>query len=325
MNRLQKLLAGMLCLCVCAGFLSACGKEKVEISVEPVNSVYATFYPLYAAAQLLTDGVPNTNLHCLVQPQDGCLRDYQLSDWDLALLSTSNLIIAGGRELESFESVLYALGEDGPAVSPVLYDMELAEYKGINTQDDTDSHWLDANPHIYMQISGMTEIAQRIASSLILVDPENEELYLANLKRAEERLQALSDELDGELAGLKGQKVIVMNEALVYAAQGFGLEIDLCYERESGEDLFDSDLQACLKMLEQSDAQVVLIEKQAPRSLSEALENAGYRIAAMDVMSTRRANEGSDGYFVAQRANARALVSAFIEENSSSDAAKTGE
>ena len=45
------------------------------------------------------------------------MRDYALSDWDLSVVAyDADAVVLAGRGLESFESSLYALGEDGPAV-----------------------------------------------------------------------------------------------------------------------------------------------------------------------------------------------------------------
>ena len=75
-------------------------------------SLYATFYPIYALAQMVLQDVPDLTLNCLVQPQDGCLRAYSLSDWDLYLLAYSaDGVIMGGCGLESFEDTLTALGQ----------------------------------------------------------------------------------------------------------------------------------------------------------------------------------------------------------------------
>ena len=323
MKRVCKLFAVVLCLCLLLTLVSGCRKQE-NTPEDATISVFASFYPLYAAAHLVTENVPGVNLNCLVQPQDGCLRDYQLSDWDYALLQTSDLVIAGGRGLESFESLLYSMGESGPAVAFVLYNMELSEQRAVNTQTDSQSHWLDHNPHIYMQVDAMKEISQRIADSMILLDPDNEALYQANLKEANEKLEGLANEIQAVCSGLAGKKVIVMNEALVYAGKEYGLDVGLYYERESGEDLQDADLGTCLDTLGKSEAEVILIEKQAPQRLCEALQEAGYQIVRMDVLSTRRAAEGSAAYFEALRSNAQAVAVAFAEADTTSEADQAG-
>lgn len=318
MKHFYRTFASILCLLILISFLCGCEKND-ESPVDTGISVFTTFYPFYAATQMITKDVPDLNLNCLVQPQDGCIRDYQLSDWDLALLATSDLLIVGGRGLESFENLLYALGDDGPAVISVLYNMELMQQRAVNTQEDAQSHWLDPNPHIYMQTNGMSEITRCIAESLILLDPDNENTYHKNLETTNEKLQKLTSEIQDITSGLSNKKVIILNEALAYAAHEYGLTIDLCLERESGTDLTGADLEEYLKILAGTDAKVILIEKQAPQKLCSALEEAGYQIARMDILSTRRAEEGFEAYFDALRANAQAVKTAFTEANSASE------
>ena len=316
MKLLIKSIALLLGMCLLAGALSGCGLHaEEEVPQEPeALSVYATFYPIYALTSLVADGVPDLQVNCLTQPMDGCLRSYSLSDWDLALLMQSaDVVIAGGRGLEAFESTLYALGENGPAVTSVLYNLELATVKPANETGE-DSHWTDKNPHIYMTIDGAIAIAERIAANLAVLDPKYGDLYDQNLQEAKNRLESLRIEMHEVAGGLQGQKVIVMNEALVYAAQEYGLDVELCYARESGEGIYDRDLEACIELLSTCDARVILLEKQAPEALRRALEEAGFRVAALDVLSTRRASEGAEGYFEAQLANTRALAAAFSKE-----------
>lgn len=316
MKNIHRLLAGFFCFCILFASLCGCGNEASVQSADSGFSIYATFYPFYAATQALTEGIDDVYVNCLVQPQDGCLRDYQLSDWDLALLNSANIVIAGGRGFESFESILYALGEDGPAISAVLYNMELVEQRAVNTQEDTQSHWLDSNPHIYMRTDGMSEILQRVANSLILLDEAHEALYLENLDKAQTELEIVTSEIAQTAEKFSNRSVIVLNEALVYVAQEYGLDMSVCYERESGEDLSGADLENCMNALSKSDATVILIEKQAPQKLCKALEDAGYHLAYLDVLSTKRVSEGFEGYLNAQRANMQAIETAFATADS---------
>lgn len=309
MRRLRKLCALMTCLCL-AAMLAGCKGAANENAAEEI-SVYATFYPIYAVAAMITEDVPDLHLNCLVQPQDGCLRRYALSDWDAALLGSADAVLAGGQGLESFEATLKLLGEKQMAVTELLYNMELDERAAENTDSDGDSHWLDANPHIYMSIDGAIEISGRVAQSMMILDPRYEDLYLENLKKAEEQLSSLLDEVREETAEFAGEKAAVLNEALVYAAQNYELEIALCWDRDSGESMDETTLAELLTALEEREIRVVLIEKQAPQSLLEALESAGIAVAALDTLSTRRADEGYTGYFNAQRANAAAVRDAY--------------
>lgn len=314
MRHFKKWIALAVCLCLGGSILCSCEKQENE-QVETLN-LYASFYPIYALTAMITQNVPDVYLSCLVQPQDGCLRAYSLSDWDFALLNRSaDAIILGGEGLESFETLLYLLGEEGPAVSTVLNGIELTTQQGANTQEDAETHWLDPNPHIYMKIDGAQEILKHISASLSIMDPKYETLYAENLELAQSELKALQEEIHQTVGDRSDIKVAVMNEALVYTAQEYALDVALYYDRDSGESLSGTGLEQCLSALEESGAKVILIEKQAPQSLLNALKAAGYAVAPMDILSTRTANEGYNGLFEAYRANAEALNKAFGEVN----------
>ena len=274
-------------------------------------SLYATFYPIYALTDAVARDVPDMELHCLVQPQDGCLRSYQLSDWDLYLLAAgADAVVMGGRGLESFESALFAWGDRGPAVSAVLYNLEL-----YNQQDtasgEQESHLSGANPHLYMSLEGAAQIVDSISATLISLDPDYGELYIQNTESARDQLTALLADQRETLAPLTGRPVILMNEALIYTVQDYGLAVADWIDRESGEGIGDRELEALLARLSGSEAKVVLIERQAPQALVEALERAGFAVARLDVMSTHREGEGFDTYLEIQRENAQSILAAF--------------
>ena len=311
-----KFVALFLVTCLLTGALSGCKlrNEADDVIPEQTCNVYATFYPIYALAGLITDGVPDLQLNCLTQPMDGYFRSYSLSDWDMSLLMQSaDVVLAGGQGLESFETMLYVLGENGPAVVTVLNDAAFTSAKAANAISE-DSHWLDANPNTYMRIDGAIAITEQIAAGLSILYPESVERYSENLELAKNRLESLQKDMHDRTGDLRGQRVIVMNEALIYTAQEFELDMEMCYARESGEGIYDRDLEKCIELLNGCEARVILIEKQAPEALRNALETAGFRVAALDVLSTRRMTEGSEGYFEAQRENARALAAAFGRE-----------
>ena len=311
---MKRLISTMLLLALCLS-LSACKRDESAQNEEETQniSIYATFYPIYALSEMIVDGVPDVTLHCLVQPQDGCLRDYQLSDWDLALLTRgAGAVIAGGRGLESFESSLTSLGESGPAVSTLMYNMELKQVTAANVEEDSESHWADANPFIYMDVDGAIELCQRIAAHMGTLDPKYQEEYSANYESTKTRLEDLKTDMLAAAGDCVGIKAIVMNEALVYTADMFGLETEIYYARESGEDIEGTDLDTCLETLGTCDAKLILIEQQAPTALCASLEAAGYTLVKLDTLSTEKTSDGSSGYFKAQQANAAAIGEAVI-------------
>lgn len=302
-----------LLLALMAMALSSCAPLIEEGAVEERGQVCATFPPFYALTALLTDGIDGLQLSCLVQPQDGCLRDYALSDWDLYTLASADIIIAGGRGLESFESTLQSLGAAGPVVALTLYNTELYNQDDEAADDEENSHLDGANPHLYMATDGARYIVEGAALALAQLYPEYAEQLFANMDAADERLMALGEQMRSIAANAEGARAILMNEALVYTAQELGIEIAGQYDRESGQPLYENEVDDCLAQLADMDARVVLVERQAPPSLTEALMSAGYIVAKLDVLSTLRADMGAEGYFTAQQENARAIAAAFAQ------------
>lgn len=280
-------------------------------------SIYATCYPIYALSNAVVRDVPDLSLHCLIQPQDGCLRDYALSDWDAALLSGgADAVIAGGCGLESFESTLFGWGEEGPAISAVLYNLDLYSAEESNSTDpDAESHLTGNNPHLYMSLDGAEQIVESISAMMVSMDPQYADDYIQNAQSAEAALDALLAQNRALLAPYKGQKVILMNEALIYTALDYDLDVAEWIDRESGETMSADALDRCLEQLAAAECRVVLIEKHAPGALVEALEAAGYCVAGIDVLSTHAEGEGFDRYLQIQGENARALQEALERAN----------
>lgn len=277
-------------------------------------SVYASFYPVYALTDAVMRDVPDAALHCLTQPQDGCLRSYQLSDWDVRLLASgADAVILGGRELESFESALFSWGEGGPAVSAVLYNLPLYNQSASHAQSERDSHLEGPNPHLYLSVDGARRMIEAISGALTALDPRYGMRYAENEAAALAQLDALDIEVRALAAALAGRKVILMNEALIYPAQDYGLEVAEWIDRESGEAYYGAELDDCLDRLAKCGARVVFIEKQAPPALTEALAAAGYAVAKLDVLSTHREGEGFETYLRAMRENMQAAQKAFGE------------
>ena len=309
-RRIPRLCALLIILCAA---LVGCGRLVPE---SDSITVYATFYPIYALADAVMRDVPNARLRCLVQPQDGCLRAYQLSDWDVARLENdADAVLLGGRGLESFESALLSWGSSGAAVSAVLYNLPLYNADAASHGDgEQESHLDGPNPHLYLSIDGARDIVESVAASMLSLDPAFADQYLENSRNAMATLDALRAETAEIVGDVAGTPVILMNEALIYAARDYGLNVAEWIDRESGTMDYDDALAARLEALLASEARVILIERQAPSAYVAALEAAGFAVARLDILSTHREDEGFEGYLEAQRANARALRAA-IDKN----------
>ena len=237
----------------------------------------------------------------------------------MRLLTSADGVIMGGRGLESFEDTLFSWGEDGPAVSAVLYNLELYNNGERSGNLEQESHLKGENPHLYMSIDGAKQIVESISAMLVAMDPEYGAQYAENTEEAIRELQVLDDRAHEIMATCEGRRVVLMNEALVYCARDYGLAIAEWIDRESGEGLYDDALRTCIDRMNAADAEVVLMEKQAPQRLVEALEGAGFSVARLNILSTGREGQGFDAYIQAQFENAEAIKNAFAQADSRED------
>ena len=212
--------------------------------------------------------------------------------------------------MESFEGTLEALS-DQASILLIEALSGLTLFQEDEETDEESTHFDGANPHLYMSVDGAMSIVENIETAMVLLDADHAEDYRSNAAAALSELEALKAEIPQETADCAGQSAAVLNEALVYAAQDYGLEIATTIVRESGERLYDSQFEQCVEMLEQSGAKVVLIERQAPKPFVDELEAAGFAVAQLDVLSTLGETDGAQGYFDALRENARAVAEAF--------------
>ena len=289
--------------------LSGCAPQIVQ---DDTQQIYSSFYPIYALSSLVLEDVPGIRLKCLVQPQDDCLRLYDLSEWDASVLAyDADCVIIGGSGLESFENSLYTFGDNGPAIIDSTYQLKLFNQDGNSGIDGVTGHLADANPHMYMSASGARRMLGVIGEALAALYPENAAEIAANVEKADAVLEKTENQIQDICAAFAGEKVILMNEALIYPAIEYGLEVVYRYDRESGTTLYGSSLEEALKEFASCGADVIMIEKHAPAELTEALEDAGYTVALMDVMSSYSNDAGGAEYVEALLENAQTAAGAF--------------
>ncbi|MBO4299794.1 MAG: zinc ABC transporter substrate-binding protein, partial [Clostridia bacterium] len=268
-------------LILLAALLAGCNLMAGDTAPDTTR-VMTTFYPLYILALNLTKDVPALILSNLVQPQTGCPRTYQLSDWDAALIAGQDALIIGGRGLESFESALNA-ASSGPVVLTAMSGLALHN-GGVANEEST--HLEGDNPWLFLSVPGAMEMSISIAAGMGQLDEPYAGVYAANLREFLMRLENLADDMENALSRAPSRSVAVLHEGLGYLARQLKLDIVCEYPREPGTEQYGADLDDLLEALETSGAEVILIERQAPQNLVETLEAAGYTVARLDTLMT---------------------------------------
>ena len=293
----------LVCLIVLVCMLASC--VKIDMPDPVPQTVYASFYPIYALAEGICRDIPNLTLYCLAQPQDSCIRSYALSDWDAALLSGADLFILGGRGLESFEA---ACSGGDMAVLTAMDNMVLLGAEEEVT--DESNHFDGPNPWLFLSVEGARNICSVIAAGMAELDPDFADVYANNLAAMQEQFDSLQAEIAALLSGTELPGAILMQEGLPYFAQTVGLNEYIEIEREAGEDMGDNEFREALAQMQESGYALVLIEQQAPQGLVQTLEDAGFAVCRIDILTNHSAKDSHTAYFSAMLGNVQALLDA---------------
>lgn len=299
---MKKRILAVLCACL---LLGTAGCRRVMDDYEGPKAGYraaASCWPIYELCLMAMDGVEGVTLSCLTQPQDGCLRAYELSEWDARRAAGYDLIVLGGRGLESYAAALSAW-EGGPTLLTCMTGMELIN-QGVKVSDEDASHFDAENPWLFLSPEGAERIVKSICANMQALDPDYADKYAENYAAASEALKALGEDMRYACLGLEGKKAAVLHEGLLYFAQFMDIEVAYTFPRESGDGVVDNDLAALLAGLADSGAEAVLLEEQAPDALARSLEAAGYRVCRLDTLSAHPADGDREAYGRIMRENA---------------------
>jgi ABC-type Zn uptake system ZnuABC Zn-binding protein ZnuA len=206
-----------------------------------------------------------------VQPQDGCLRSYELSDWDEALLGDADAVILAGRGLESFESLLSG---GSIAVMGAMDGLTLINNGALAPEGDESDHFDDENPWAYLSVPQAREMCSVIAAGMIALDPDYEALYEENFAHYDEALEALETRAEELILAAPEASVAVAHEGLFYLTDWLGLSVASVVRREPGQRPLDNVLRRA--GVPRESGRVILIESQRPRPAGRA-DGCGFR------------------------------------------------
>ena len=189
-------------------------------------------------------------------------------------------------------------------------------YNQGKTGGEETSHFETENPYYYLSIPGAMVMTEQICQGLAELYPDQGEIITENGEAARAKLENLRAECLEITGGCAGKKVAILNEAAIYPALDYGLQAVYQFDRESTTTVYGESMEKLVEEIRNSGAQAVLIEDSAPTELTEALEEAGFPVVKLNLMTAYAQDAGAEGYYEAQRSNARAIAGALGGEES---------
>jgi ABC-type Zn uptake system ZnuABC Zn-binding protein ZnuA len=151
------------------------------------------------------------------------------------------------------------------------------------------------NPHFVLDPLIAKDVAQRIAKSLMAVDPSNAAFYDANYKKFETAINAKLQWWRGTLQLLQDQHVAAYHDSWPYFAHRFGLKIDIFLEPSPGTPPSASHLTEVIQKMKRDRIKVIVVEPYQDRRIAEKVaRSAGASV--VDLSQFPGGIPGADSY-----------------------------
>ena len=261
--------------------------------------VVASFYPVYIMALNVAGGVPGVSVGNLTPPVTGCLHDYALTTADMRKIADADIFVANGAGMESFLDKVVKRYKN-------LKEVKLSEGMAFIKEGP------NVNPHVWVSVSNAIIEVKNLGRAMERFDPQHAEAYRRNTDAYVNKLEALRQKMQSELAPYKGRQIITFHEAFPYFAQEFGLKIVAVVEREPGSEPSAKELAETIDLIKKTGIKSLFSEPQYPALAVEAIaRETGAKVYVLDPAVT--GPDDADAYIKIMEKNLSVLKEAFLK------------
>lgn len=192
-------------------------------------------------------------------------------------LNRADVLIEGGAELEIGWLPPLLLGARNSKIQTgtpgyVLCNEGISMLEVPTTLDRSkgDIH-ASGNPHFMSDPVNAKIVAKHIANALCLLDPKSCDVFKANLKSFEDRLDAKVNEWQKLLAPHKGKQVVTFHNYWVYFAKAFDLKMDLYLEPKPGIPPTPAHLAEVIAKMKSDNLKLIVVQPYQNRKTAETV------------------------------------------------------
>ena len=296
----------------------ASDSAKNTDEADDMLTVVTSFYPMYIATLNIVDGVKGVRLENLSEPQTGCLHDFQLTPEDMKLLSTADVFVINGGDIESFMS-------DVAKAYPKLDVVEACEDVALLSEDDADSdhdhdHDADAesdsdhdhDAHAWMSVPRYRTMVKTIASHLAQKDEAHAEEYYANAEKYDAKLAKLEKEQDSLKSLTDGQNIVIFHEAYAYVADDFSMNACYLLDLDEERSVSAGEIKQVISAIKDDGVSVILAEELYGKSMGDTVScETDVHVVYIDPLN--RGEYDKDSYLDGMEQNIELIKDAFTK------------
>lgn len=292
--------------------LSGCKTESPAKNSSDKLKVYASFYPIYFAAEQI--GKDKIDLHSVI-PNGSEPHDYEPSIREIANIENGDIFIFNGVGMEPWaEKLSENLAQKG------IKTLNLSEYVELrkieDEEHDHDDHDHDLyDPHIWLDPINMDKIAKQIMLEFSGIDKRNENFYKENYEEFSEKLRELNLSFSSQLENLSKNKILVSHQAFGYLTKRYGLEQIPVTGITPHEEPSPGTIAKLLDIIEEEGYEYIFLESLASPKVVELLAKEGkLKILELNPISglTKEQQEKNEDYFSLMKKNLENLKKALV-------------
>ncbi|MHA1864881.1 MAG: metal ABC transporter substrate-binding protein [Candidatus Heimdallarchaeaceae archaeon] len=204
---------------------------------------------------------------------------YEMTTQERELLSEADVLIRLGIEgLESWlSSAIDSILEDNPD----LVVITLANESIMEEDPAADESFL--NPHVWMSPIYAKSFVKNITTTIISLDPENEEKYLSNrdnyLYDLDDLIKRINDEYKPEVEELK---VVVHHPSFMYLFDLLGIERVAIIEEQHETEPSPEHIQNVINEMKEENVKTIVVQPQFDANvISQIVSETGAKIASL--------------------------------------------
>ncbi|AUV86855.1 zinc ABC transporter substrate-binding protein ZnuA [Vibrio campbellii] len=182
-------------------------------------TVLTSIKPIQMIATELTEGVTKPDV--LLQ-NNASPHDYALRPSDVKKVAAADLVIWYGHDLESFLEKVVTDKGNTLTISEIP-DLSLRKFGSEHAHDHDGHNHGTHDPHFWLGIETVQQVANAIAHKLAEIDPEHAATYAENLNKFEVQLKATDAEIKQQLTPVKDKGYFVFHDAYGYFEERYDL------------------------------------------------------------------------------------------------------
>lgn len=298
-------------------FLSGCNTEAPAKSSSDKLKVYASFYPIYFAAEQI--GKDKIELHSVI-PNGSEPHDYEPSIREIANVEKGDIFIFNGVGMEPWaEKLSDNLAKKGVKTLNLSQYVELIKIEDEehnheeHSHDDHDHGLYD--PHIWLDPINMDKMAYQIMLEISELDKTNESFYKKNYEEFSEKIKEMDLSFSSELKNVSKNNILVSHQAFGYLTKRYGLEQIPVTGITPHEEPSPGTIAKLLDIIEEEGFEYIFLESLASPKVVELLAREGnLQVLELNPVSglTIEQQEKKEDYFTLMEKNLENLKKALV-------------